>query len=258
VKTVTGRPAHSASAPSSGKEDNPAAAAARCAASRSARRKIWGVWTALKLARSGVSTTRPFPSTTLIVSATGSAGMAAALAIPAAMARSIRAWSAKGPRPVVDENAARAGRRGGGKRFKAVPNGFLAHGTTSDGRPKLASGVAASNGRGLVQRPILGTDHDLDRIDRRVRQEHVQCPRQHGATRQIPVLLRPVAADPRSAPAGDDNGGHRHRGLHRSVHEHVAWVIRVRRARRKRGRPTPRGSCPNRPFWLTFGHHERC
>ena len=87
--TATSRPAHSASAASSVKSSRPAARARRWASSNDAKRNACGVCTVRSEARSSVSRTRPPASTRFTVSVTSSAGIAAPVAAPAAMAREI-------------------------------------------------------------------------------------------------------------------------------------------------------------------------
>ena len=180
-KVATVNPAHSASAASSVKSLRPSRAARRWASRITSKRNACGVCAMRSRARSGVASTSPAASTSLIVSVTAIAGIAAPVRPAASIAREITRRRDEGPRGVVDQHDVGLRR---GQRFEAGMHRGLA------GRAAIGGRLMAQARDGFVEEGgVVGIDHRLHRNDIGMPAERLHGAEDHG----LPADRRGIA-----------------------------------------------------------------
>ena len=179
---ATVNPAHSASAASSVKSLRPSRAARRWASRMTSKRNACGVCAMRSRARSGVASTLPVSSTSLMVSVTAIAGTAAPVRPAASIAREISA-------AVTNGRAAS---------WIRTMSGFWPASASSPActeacrvAPPLAGGCVAQRADGLVEhRGVVGIENRLHRKDLRMPAKRLHRPEDHGLAADRAILLR--------------------------------------------------------------------
>ena len=191
-------PAHSARAASSVNSERPSRAARRWASRMMSKRNACGVCAIRKRARSGVASTLPAPSISLMVSATETVGDRRARAVRRVDRAGDHRLRDERPRGVVDQHDVGPLSR---QRFEPGMNGSL---------PRRAAG-----GRGRMVEPAHRSVEHLDviGIHHRLHRDHVRMPaeRRHGAEdHRLPtdrtVLLRSARAGAEPTAGCDEDG----------------------------------------------------
>ena len=195
---ATVNPAHSASAASSVKSLRPSRAARRWASRITSKRNACGVCAIRSRARSGVASTLPLPSTSLMVSVTAIAGTAAPVRPAASIAREISA---------ADTNGRAAS-------WISTTSGFWLASASRPActeacrvAPPLAGGCVAQGADGIVEHGgVIGIQNRLHGKDLRMAAERLHRPENHGLPADRTILLRASRTGAKPAPGCDKDG----------------------------------------------------